>query len=188
MSENHGKSDDSQDVNVNNASGMILNETCSGKAKGKGRTEVPSQTSLMPSRRNIEKDKKAAADAAKMEKARFAYEWHHRKDFLAKPGPQQKGIENLLQRFSSSWQKGEEGEWALRHCENYGMRYDVAVKEQQKWLEGQNEKLRREREVRAMQTEDSSARWMRVIAPFALATLKAGPAEGGVSEQPKGGG
>ena len=68
------------------------------------------------------------------------------------------------------------------------MGYDVAVKEQEKWLEGQNEKLRREREVRAMQTEDSSAHWMRVIAPLALAVLEAGPAEGGVSEQPEGGG
>ena len=100
--ETHGNGNDSEDVNVNNVSGMILSEADGGKREGKGRTEVPSQTSLMPNRRNSDKDRKSAADAVKMEKARFAYEWHHRKEFAAKPGPQQKGIENILQRFSSS--------------------------------------------------------------------------------------
>ena len=70
----------------------------------------------------------------------FAYEWHYRKGFVNMRGPQQKGIHGLLWNNRSSWKKGEEGDWALRYCENHEMEHEVAQKEQLEWLRRVNER------------------------------------------------
>ena len=111
---------------------------------------------------------KEARNMEALDKARFAYEWAHRNKHLGVRGPQCEGLRGLLERYSSSWKPGSEGEWALSWCENHGMRYEDAKREQEEWLKQMEE--RRRQALKA--EEERQAAWTLKVKPVVEAAQK----------------
>jgi cold shock CspA family protein len=143
----------------------FLTESTSSRALGRQRHPTEQE------KRDEERKRKEARNTEALDKARFAYEWAHQNKHFGVRGPQCKGLRGLLESYSSSWKPGAEGEWALRWCENHGMRFADAKREQEEWLQ------RMEERRQALKVEEEKQAALAVALKLVLASMREDAAE-----------